>query len=339
MSESEESRTLLVIWWEKNKQIGIWKRRWKRAYWTWRDLRLTWVLGTLLLASFLSYGYYKTVPTAMDATTFEGAAFASWLAGLALAVVVTLSITLATIARPHAEVFEARARNLLRRQAGPHIDHIIPQIQKLLQPYCEEAVREMFVTDYNNETQIFRVNQYTNNYLKSYLNDMPVKFESKLAYLNGTAAPNGHETCSLTYLRVGGDTIAENERFNDKLTITFSMLVHPHETCQIEHRMAYWVKAKTERNRHVPVRFTNHLTVLVHNQLPSQPIKASVFAVSSELNEEGVEVGPDGKPIDSTVVPTLVKEIRIPAGSVETVIKLDDLPPRRYAYDFRLELA
>lgn len=280
----------------------------------WRDWRVRWILGTPAVAVVASLLIYMFVPSATDATRFAGALFASWVSGLILTVVVTLVITIVTLARPDQEIFEARARNLLRRQTGPHIDYIIPQLQKLLQPYCDEAIREMEVTDYDEDLKLFRVNQYSENRLKSYLNDMPVTFESRLAYVNGTAAPENKEKCSLTYLKVDGSPIGGPEHFDDAIERTFEMRVLPHATCKIEHRMVYWLKAETEPNRHRPTRYTKQLKVVIRNQLPSRRI--AVFHPAENGKEE--------------------VRIFIEAGQTETVVNLAEIPPGENVYDFRL---
>lgn len=274
---------------------------------------MTWIVGAIFCALILSVLFYERFPNATDASQFEGAFFASWLSGIALTAVITVAVTIATLARPHQDVFEARARNLLKRQTGPHIDYIIPQIQQLLKPFCESAIREMTITDYDEKTKLFRVNQYTDNQLKSYLNDIPVRFDTQLEYKRGTPAPDGEEQCSLTYLKVDGTPVGGLEHFADQIVRPFPMVVHPNESCRIEHRMVYWVEAESEQNRHMPTRFTNSLRVTVHNQLASRQI----VAIHPSLNGKEVKI-----PID--------------AGTSAVVVDLKDLAPGEWAYDFRL---
>ena len=238
----------------------------------WRDWRIRWVVISIVASCFATVLIYIWSETATNPSTFWGAVFASWTGGLVLAVVVTLVATFAQFARPDREVFEERARNLLRKEAGAHVDFIIPRIQKLLQPYCQTVVRTMVVAEFDEPSRRFRINQHTHNELKSYLNDMPVEFESALVYQNGTPAPDGKASCSLSYLKVDGRSIGEPQDFVDGIRRPFEMTIIPHHNCHIDHRMVLWVQEGTEQNRHYPTRFTRFQEVFVDNQLHSLPI-------------------------------------------------------------------
>ncbi|MHC5656036.1 hypothetical protein [Stappia sp. ICDLI1TA098] len=281
----------------------------------WRDWRVQWVIGSISGAVAITILIYFILPSASNASTFWGAAFASWISGLLLTLVITLVVTIAQFARPERAVFEARARNLLRGQSGPHIDYIIPELQKLLQPYCEKCVKDFVVTEYDEETRMFRVNQTTNNYLRSYLNDMPVLFTTKLRYENGNAAPDGKHSCTLTYLKVSGEEIGTAEDFDHSVERDFEIRVLPNEPCHIEHRFVVWVRACDEPNRHVGSRYTRELQLSVTNHLPSQKLSVALYKDDS-------------------------LESRIPVGIGETVsiVHLLDMVPGHYVYDFRLEL-
>lgn len=281
----------------------------------WKDWRVRWILGAPAVAIVISIIIYEFYPEATDATKFAGALFASWVSGLAITVFVTLIISIVTLARPDQDVFEARARNLLRRQTGPHIDYIIQQLQKILEPYCDVAYRVMEITEYDEKHGVFRINQTTINDVKSYLNDMPVKFDSEIVYADGTPAPEGRESCSLTFLKVQGEEVGASETFKTEFRRKFDMLILPNRVCRIEHRMVYWVKAGEEQNRHRPTRYTNALEVIVKNHLPSK----QVIVVHPSLNGKETKM-----PID--------------VGGELTVVKMSGLEPGDFVYDFNLVL-
>ncbi len=295
----------------------------------WHDWRLRWILGAMFVVSFVSAAIPLVFSDVRNVSTFGGALYTSWVSGLFLTIVVTFVITIPALPQPDREEFDTRARNLLRRQKGPHIDYIVEQLKTLLEPYCEDAYREMSITEYDDENRLFRVNQHTKNQLRSYLNDSSVTFKSSLIYENGTQAPNGQESCSLTFLKVAGDFIRDAEgfgestdlpngrHFTDRLNVPFEMNLKPNEVCEIEHRMVYWVAAGTEHNRHRPVRYTNRLRVSVANHLPSRRI---VAIYEKNGNEE---------------------RIPIEAGHSLCVVDLREMKPEGdsvFVYDFRLDV-
>lgn len=216
----------------------------------------------------------------------------------------------------------------MRGQTGPHISFIIPRIQELLRPYCDKVVRELTITEYHKGDRAFRVNQYTDNYIQSYLNDIPVEFPTKLIYQRGTPSPKDRESASLTFLRVDGVVLCENHTFQEGIEFPFTHKVHPNEVCRIEHRMVYWVKAKSEANRHAPTRFTNNMKVIVHNELQSDTLVASLFSVKNS------EMSVDDNPAEAV----LLEDIEIGPGATKTIIEAFDKPPYIFAYDFRLAL-
>ena len=284
----------------------------------WKDWRVRWVAISMVVSTTATILIYCFDKDATNASTFWGATFASWVGGLVLTITVTLVATIAQFARPDQEVFEARARNLLRKQAGAHIDYIIPKIQKLLQPYCDRVERTMVIAEFDEPSGLFRINQHTHNELKSYLNDMPVTFESKLEYANGTPAPPGRSPCSLSFLSVEGKEIGGPESFTDRIVRPFEMEIIPHHNCNIDHRMVCWVKEGTEENRHFPTRFTRDLLVRIENQLQSQTILVRVTAPDS-------------------------KEIKVKPGEAVKVVDVKDVPPRSPkdeppVYNFTLHL-
>ena len=281
------------------------------------DWRGRLVAISALAAIFLTLIIAIFFPSALQVSGFFGAAFASWVSGLVLFLATGLVVAVAALARPDKELFEARARNLLQRQTGPHIDYIVGKLHALFEPYVEAATRTLTVTDYDPSTGFFLVVQETELDFKSYLVDVPVTFESRVGYANASAPPPGKDQkCCLVYLNVDGDEVGVEEEFKDNQVVRpFTMRVLPNSVCKVKHRMVYWVKADEEPNRQRIRRFTRKLVVRVHNQLPTRALKV---AFSGESRPE----------------------VLIKAGSFEEVVNIIDSFPGQsdadFAYDFRL---
>jgi len=256
-------------------------------------------------------------PDATNVQTFFGAAFASWVSAYLLFIITGLIIAIVTLARPDQELFEARARNLLQRQTGPHINYIVGKLHDLFEPYLQEVKRSLTVVDFDQVTGLFLVNQETELVYKSYLVDIPVTFDSKIGYANGTRAPDGRQKCCLTHLKVDGKAVGELEEFEEEIARPFKMQVLPQSLVSVTYRMALWIRANDEANRQRVKRFTRNLTVTVHNQLATRAV---------------VIVHPQDTDLNRTVQP----------GEAVLIVNLKEIPPAQnddqFAYDFRLSL-
>lgn len=277
----------------------------------WRDWRVKLILTligfSILVTAVLGY----LIPGISNVATFIGAIYASWVAGIISTVFITLVLTFVQLSRADRDTFESRARMFLQSQSGPHIDYIVPMLKKLVEPYCTDASRDMYVVEHDFGSSMFRVNQETKTILKNYFADEIQETDVRVRYLNASNAPAGKEDCSLTYLKIDGNKLAGPLPFRKDFDETHHARIEPHKTCEISQHLVTWVKESTEPNRHKAIRFTRKLIVRVHNQLQSQTL------VARHIN--GLE-------------------FRIPPGESGQVVALENVEPGEFVYDFRLEL-
>lgn len=299
----------------------------KKSFWTlthymrevaWADWRGRLVLFTVLIASILTLIIWWRFPDASNVATFFGAAFASWVSGFLLFIITGLVIALVTLLRPEREIFEARARNLLQRQTGPHINYIISKLHDLFEPYLEEMTRDISIIDYDATSKMFLVTQDSILSYRSYLPDIPVVFDSRVGYVNGNKSPEGRKRASFTFLKIDGKTIGAAEEFDVSIIRDFQIAVHPSSTVKVRYRLTYWVLADVESNRQRVKRFTRKLVVTLHNHLSTETVVVY-------------------HPSDADL------KWAIPAGESAQVVNMTEVPPGKddnsFAYDFRLSLA
>ncbi|MDX0610780.1 hypothetical protein GOC90_25490 [Sinorhizobium medicae] len=282
----------------------------------WKDWRVKLVLWSVGLAVTVTLTFYIFVPQATDASHFLGAAFASWISGLLLFLLVGSVVAIVSLARPEQELFDARARNLLRRQEGSHIDYIIGRFHNLLEAYVASSEKRILVLDFDEAENKFYTSQTTVNALQCYLDDQEVSIASSVAYENASSPPKGRPKPCLTYLKVDGDHVGDSEEFEIKIKRDFNAKVPANKPCIVEHRFLYWIKAGEEANRHRPIRYTKRMVVVVENQLANRSIVAILKSI------DGLEA-----------------RITIPAGSTETIVNLSEIAPRDTIYDFYLDAA
>ena len=276
------------------------------------------VLGGVIIAGATTLLTYFFIPDATNVQTFFGAAFASWLSGFFLFIITGLIIAVVTLVRPDQELFEARARNLLQRQTGPHVDYIIGKLHDLFEPYCESNTRVLNVVDYDPATKMFLVIQETEITFRSYLVDIPVTFQSRIGYVNGSPSPDNRRKCCLSHLKVDGKSVGDTEEFETQVIRSFEMQVLPNSLCKVEHRITFWVKEADEANRQLVKRFTRNMGVTIHNHLPTQKILVEQPS-ATDLNRD------------------------ISPGERAQVVNLKEMRPSKnedeYAFDFRLKIA
>ncbi|MBZ9719682.1 hypothetical protein LB519_17705 [Mesorhizobium sp. AD1-1] len=284
----------------------------------WSDWRGRLVLFTVLIASVITLIIWWCFADASNVSTFFGAAFASWVSGFILFIITGFVIALVTLLRPEREIFEARARNLLQRQTGPHINYIISKLHDLFEPYLEEMTRDIAIIDYDTASKMFLLTQDSVLNYRSYLPDIPVIFDSQVGYVNGNKSPDGKKKASFTFLKVDGKTVGSSEEFEDSIIREFQIAVHPLSTVKVRYRLTYWVRAEAEPNRQRVKRFTRKLVVTVHNHLSVETVAAY-------------------HPNDADL------KWSIPAGESAQVVNMNELTPSKdddtFAFDFRLSLA
>lgn len=279
----------------------------------WYDWRVKSVFAATGIAVLLTVLIPFLYPSATNPSILLGASYASWLGGVALFALVGFVVAIASLARPEQESFDARARNLLRRQSGPHIDYIIGKLHNVLEPYVEETVRRMTIVDYDEVENKFYINHTTQNTTRSFIDDMAIKFPASLSYVDACPPPPGRNKGSLTHLKVNGQQICGYKEFEDKFELTFEGEVKKHSTCTVEHRLNYWIKASDEPNRHKPLRYTRSLKLIIQNKLPKMAIKIEVII---------------GNPEKILFV--------IPADESATVVNLTEIQPMDNVYDIRV---
>ncbi|TCU18777.1 hypothetical protein [Rhizobium sullae] len=286
----------------------------------WHDWRIKVVIFSSILAVIVTVAFYYCIPDATDATKFIGAAFASWISGLLLFMLVGLGVAIVSLARPEHELFEARARNLLRRQTGHHIDYMVGRLHDVLEAYTAQSTRKIVVLDYDAAEKMFHTSHTTESILKGYLDDKIVNFPAKISYKPLSKPPGGRQKSCLTFLEVNGEKFGDVEEFDDEVARSFRIQIPVKGEfkgrCAVKHRYLYWIKAEEEENVSTSVRYTRELSVEVENQLASSTIVATI------KNEQG----PD-------------ERIVINPGTCQRVIYLTEITPRDKLYDFRLGLA
>jgi hypothetical protein len=269
------------------------------------------------MVSILITGVIPRVDSdALNPSTPLGAFYMSWAAGVALFTLVGLIVAVTSVVRPDQEHFDVRARNLLRRQSGPHIDYVMGRLKEIVEPYIEHTEKRYVVQRYNETEKKFYVNHITTSTLRSFFDDINASFSSSLTYENGSSPPSGEEPCSLTYLKVNGSEIGKPEDFEGRFHRSFVANVPRKSVCKIEHRLNYWVKAEEEPNRHRPLRYTRSLSIVVENN-GRRAITARMMLADGRTEHHIVK----------------------PGGSMEFFKALEIVPTDTEIYDFRLSPA
>jgi len=279
------------------------------------DWRAQLIVLTATIALVVTAAVWVAFPTARDAATFGGAVFASWLSSLGFFILTGLILSFVTIARPDQELFETRARNLFKRQSGPHIDYIVNRMHEVLEPYCEEISRLVTVTQYDPEEKLFFLHVDTTMTFRSFLVDIPSTLDSTVTYLSATPAPAGRERNCLGHLRMSGETVYEHEEFDDSIEKKFTIKVPQYDKCPVEYRLSYWIKAEEEPNRQRARRFTRSMKVRIRNQLTSKTIKVTFPSNNSQ-------------------------DQMLKAGDEKEIVNLAEIKPGtgEATYDFRLAI-
>ncbi|NTI49010.1 hypothetical protein G6L94_11855 [Agrobacterium rhizogenes] len=286
----------------------------------WGDWRIRSVFISFVIASAVTLGFYHFVSDATNASTFIGAAFASWVSGLLLFIFVGLMVTIVSLSRPEHELFEARARNLLRRQTGNHIDYMVGRLHEVLEAYTASSLKKITILDYDEQEQKFHTSHLTENVLKGYLDDKAVDHPTKIKYTAYCTAPAGKQRPSLSFLEVNGDKVGDAVEFDEQIERPFRIQIPLDGAykgkCVARHRYTYWMQAQAERNVGSSIRYTRELVVEVENQLPTTEI--AVLIMTNEVEAQRIVVQP---------------------GATQRIISLSEITPKDELYDFRIVLA
>lgn len=280
------------------------------------DWRAQAVVCLATVVGFATLSVLFMSETATDPTKFVGAVFAGWIGGY-LIFLLGLVAVLLSLARPEQDFFSSRARVLLRGQEGAHIDYITGQMAVLFDLYAVSIEKEIRITRYDANTDMFRILHTSTSVLKAYLEDLEVGFEPRFTYGNASQPPPGGEESRLSFITIDGEekqgSIGFEEGFDHG---PFRTSCPPNGQVQTKHAFHCWVKAKTEPNRHSAKRYVRRLQVSLINDLPDHTVNVLV-EVPRQPN----------------------RTVRVPVGNTVVVVNLDNITPGEHVYDLRLEIA
>jgi hypothetical protein len=285
--------------------------RWSAA--DWRIKTLIVAFGMSVVLSVLIYWIWG-LP---DPATHFGAVFASWVAGVALFAVFGAATTLVSVAQPERESFDARARILFRKQSGAHIDYIVSRIQGLLEHYAESTSRRLIIEEYDAGEAKFRAVTETISTVRSYIDDVPSTYKSKVQIGKATAPPEGSKPNCLRLLRVDGEAVESQKTFNDNLCVDFETTIDPKRSCVVENGFDVWVAAVTEKSTYTPARYTQSSRLEIENRLP----RGTTVTIKLIYKDDRVH------------------EIKIEGGEKRVLPDFNDLPPGKLVYTYWLSLA
>jgi hypothetical protein len=266
------------------------------------------VLSVLGTAGIYWSGY------GLDPATHFGAAFASWVGGLALFLVAGTVVALVSLVRPENESFDARARILFRRQTGKHIDYIVDRIKGVLEHYAEKTTIKVTIKSFNEEARKYRISALSTVLVRSYLDDVETTYISHLSRTEVTAPPPNGEPNRLVFARVAGNPIGVSEEFQDSIERPVSCRIDRNGTCEVTSLVDTWVRADDESNTHTPRRYTQILTLEFENLMPSdRPVEVKLT-------------------LDGT---TWLSE-QLPHGTSKQVAEIKDIKPETMAFDYKI---
>ncbi len=252
-----------------------------------------------------------------EPTTFFGAIFAAWIAGLALFVITGILVAVVSLARPERESFDARARILFRKQSGRHIDHIVERIRNALEHYTETTSIKIMVLNQHTPEKKLRISCETSSVIKSYIDDTTCTFPSKLRLSEITSPPPHGEPNRVLYLRINGipfegcQTIFQNE-----YEFPYDLTIEPHGSCQVERCSQIWVRSDGEENSHTPNRYTKALTLEFENRLVQTQVRVEISRDSGASWEEFI----------------------LAPGRAHRALHVADAPPDKEIYRYRLSV-
>lgn len=220
-------------------------------------------IAVVITAAIYYFGYGR------DPLTDFGAIFAAWIGGLALFVITGIVVAIVSLARPEQESFDARARILFRRQAGKHIDYIISKLKAEFEHYAETTILKVTIRDFEPTEKKFRVSSVNDSVVRSYLDDVETTYQTTLHIEKTTPPPKGGASNRLVYVRIAGKQIGTAEEFADSITRPIHCRVDEDGTCDVCTMSDFWVVGTTEPNTHTTRRYTQRLSLVFENLLPS----------------------------------------------------------------------
>lgn len=301
----KQGRNYILRWWDVARlRVGNGIRRWDWRIWS--------ILAATVIAIAITFAIPFIWPSLWDITKFQGGFFASWVAGVALFALVGLVVAIVSVYRPDRESFDARARNFLQRQHGGHINYMVDKLRATVEPYVDHTEKRLVVENWHEASGKLRIRHETKTRLRGFLNDVSIKFPAKLNYISYCEPPSDGDRPCLSYIRVNGEEKRGFEEFDRELLKEFDGEAPGNEHCLIEHVMSYWIEPADEVNRHKTVRYTKSLEVIVENRDTRLTMMVDIKS---------------GAPPE---------KIPLKPGEQKRIIKLSEMMPDQYVYDFRI---
>ena len=281
----------------------------------WRVRAVVIAVGIAWVPTLLVYvaSWISGTGFATNVNTHFGAFFASWVSGVALFSFAAIG-TIVSLAQPHLEPFDGRARILFRRQTGNHIDYIISKITQALEHYAEKTVIRISILDYDATERKFRVSSASDITVRSYLDDVPTTYNSEFVLRDIALPPPGGQPNRLIYLRVNGDPVGASEPFGSHILRPLQCEIAKDSACTVSRAAEYWILADDESNIHKPKRYTQHLQLHFEN-LTSAKQDVTLKIITRGNRSETLQLGP---------------------GKVRKALEILDIKPGEQAYDFRI---
>jgi hypothetical protein len=170
--------------WLTQPFIFLWK--WARGI----DWRVWAIVATIVVAILGTIAVYWS-GYGRDPLTHFGAVFAGWVGGLVLFIIAGSVVAIVSLVRPETESYDSRARILLKRQTGKHVDYIISKIKETLEQYSELTQITITIQDFHLGEKKYRIASVNQSSVKSYLTDVDTTYESKMRLVDVTDAPAG----------------------------------------------------------------------------------------------------------------------------------------------------
>jgi hypothetical protein len=252
-----------------------------------------------------------------DPSTFFGAIFASWVAGLALFIGVGGLVAVVSLARPHQESFDARARILFRRQSGRHIDYIVSRISGVLEHYSEETYRRIMIKEFDENECKYLISMETTTTVRSYIDDIISNYVCPIRIIPKSQPPEGRKH-KLVYTRIDGRAEGGSEEFDGDVDRKIATTIDGDKACKVEQCIEMWIKEKTEPCRNIPTRYTQKYLLFIENHLTNRSVNIKITEGMARENQEDW------------------KQYSLSPGDKRALLQRVDLLPEQIVYDLRI---
>jgi hypothetical protein len=251
------------------KQLFVSTWKWARGI----DWRVWAIVATIVVAILGTVAIYLS-GYGRDPTTHFGAIFAAWVGGLVLFVIAGSVVAIVSLVRPETEPYDSRARILLKRQTGKHVDYIISKIRETLEHYSELTEITITIQNFHAGERKYRIASVNQSSVRSYLTDVETTYDSTMQLVDATSPPSGEAANRLVYTRVGGVNQGVSVDFTKSIVRPVRSQIDAGKNCHVSAMTEFWVNADTEENTHKVRRYTQTLTLNFENLLSDvRPVK------------------------------------------------------------------